>query len=110
MRVSLSGDPCAITNYCMNSYLVLQVTTAYTSKLVAFKEADWLRLVWDRLALSSDWLRVGRASCCLALVRLLHTIPQNLPQCLFMCRERWSDLEGFVSKKSLRSSFERIQI
>ena len=34
------------------------------SKLVsrfAFEEADWLGLVWDRLALASDWLRDSRA-------------------------------------------------
>ena len=63
-RLSISGDPCAITNYCMNSYLVLQVTMQqYASyKLVSrlfasFLEADWWRLLWDWLALSSDWLR-----------------------------------------------------
>ena len=95
------------------SYKLLQQYASY--KLVsrfAFLEADWWRLVWDWLALSSDWSReVLACPCCLALVRLLHTIPQLAAQCLFMWRERWSDLKGLVSKTSLpESSFERIQI
>ena len=58
-----SGDPCAITNYCMNSYLVLQVATAWARELAsrfAFQEADWLRMCWDWLVLASDWLRDAR--------------------------------------------------
>ena len=58
-----SGDPCAITNYCMNSYLVLQVATAWARELAsrfAFQEADWLRMFWDWLVLASDWLRDAR--------------------------------------------------
>ena len=89
MRLYIWGSLCSITNYCMNSYLVLQVTTAYASKLVsrfAFQEADWLGLVWNRLTLASDWLRDARAllSC------IGQVIAQNSSVCLnvFSCAGR----------------------
>ena len=113
MRRYIWGSLCSITNYCMNSYLVLQVTTAYA-------RANWFLALLSLKLIGWDWFRTGWLSlligwetplpCCLALVRLLHTIPQWLPQCLFMCRERWSDLQGLISKTSLQlSSLEWIQ-
>ena len=96
-----SGDPCAITNYCMNSYLVLQVTRAYIQQ-TAFSlcfQRSWLVETGLGLTDSRFWL-VGS---CQGLV-VLHwsgycTQVLGTPQCLFMCRERWSDLNGLVSKK-----------
>ena len=74
--VSISGDPCAITNYCMNSYLVLQVTRAYIQQ-TAFSlcfQRSWLVETGLGLTDSRFWL-VG--PCCLALVGLLHTSSWN---------------------------------
>ena len=89
--VSISGDPCAITNYCMNSYLVLQVTRAYIQQ-TAFSlcfQRSWLVETGLGLTDSRFWL-VGS---CQGLV-VLHwsgycTQVLGTPQCLFMCRVSW---------------------
>ena len=99
MRLYIWGSLCSITNYCMNSYLVLQVTTAYASKLVsrfAFQEADWLGPTDSRF-----WLVERRQGLVVLHWSGYCTQFLSLPQCLFMCRERWSDLQGLVSNTSL---------
>lgn len=95
------------------SYKLLQQYASY--KLVsrfAFLEADWLRLVWDWLALSSDWSRKVR-------LPLLSCIGQIIAHNSSVCSSMSFHVEGEVvrpervkvSKTSRpESSFERIQI
>ena len=86
MRVSISGDPCAITNYCMNSYLVLQVATAIRQLQAGFSlcfPRSWLVETGLGLTGSLFWL-VERGPCLSLLSCIGQIIAHNSSACSSM--------------------------